>query len=249
LLNKRSKYRLEVVGGVEIEVTIKEVRAANRSELTVKLADEIERQLLEAVDKRGFASIAVSGGNTPRPLFELLSQRRLPWQQINVTLADERWVDTHSADSNELMLRETLLRNEAAKAQFIPLKNSAHTAFEGQAECQKALSCIVGPFDLIILGMGDDGHTASLFPEVSGVALDINNSDLCVAIQPVNAPHERMSLSASAILNSHKILLHIVGDNKWRVYQAATASGSTDEMPVRVVLHQQCVPVEVYWSP
>ncbi len=227
---------------------IKEVRSPNRSELTVKLADEIERQLQEAVDKRGYASIAVSGGNTPRPLFELLSHRRLPWEQITVTLADERWVDTLSADSNEYMLRETLLCNEAAKAQFIPLKNSADTAVEGQAECQTALFRIVRPFDLIILGMGDDGHTASLFPEVSGVALDINNLDLCVAIQPTNAPYERMSLSASAILNSHKILLHIVGDNKWRVYQAATASSNIDDMPVRLVLHQQCVPVEVYWS-
>ena len=230
-------------------MSIREVCAINRAELTVKLADEIEHQLQEAVNKRGYASIVVSGGNTPRPLFELLSHRRLPWQQITVTLADERWVDTLSADSNELMLRETLLCNEAAKAQFIPLKNSAPTAVEGQAECQVALSRIVGPFDLIILGMGDDGHTASLFPKVSGAALDIDNSDLCVAIQPANAPHERMSLSASAILNSHKILLHIVGDNKWRVYQAANSSGSIDEMPVRVVLHQPNVPVDVYWSP
>jgi 6-phosphogluconolactonase len=229
--------------------SINEVRAANRSELTVKLADEIERQLQAAVNKRGYASIVVSGGNTPRPLFELLSHRRLPWERITVTLADERWVDALSGDSNELMLRETLLCNEAAKAKFIPLKNSADTAVDGQAKCQSVLSRIVRPFDLIILGMGDDGHTASLFPKVSGTALDINNSDLCVAIQPVDAPHERLSLSASAILNSHKILLHIVGDNKWRVYQAATSSGSIDEMPVRVVLHQHRVPVEVYWSP
>jgi 6-phosphogluconolactonase len=249
LLDKPLKYRSKAVGGVKVAMGITEVRTSNQSELTAKLADEIEHRLREAVAERGYASMVVSGGNTPRPLFEILSRRRLPWKQITVTLADERWVEPLSVDSNEFMLRETLLRNEAAEAQFIPLKNLSNTAVEGQAECQAALTRMIRPFDLVILGMGDDGHTASLFPKVSGATLDTNKPDLCASIQPESAPYERMSLSASALLASQKIFLHIVGDNKWRVYQAAISPGNIDDMPVRLVLHQHNIPVEVYWSP
>ena len=230
-------------------MSISEVKSTTQAELTLALADFIESELGAAVAKRGKASLVVSGGSTPRPLFEMLAKRSLPWKDISVTLADERWVDISSKDSNEAMLRATLLRGLAAEATFVPLKNSAETAAEGLALCEQSIANIPLPFDLVILGMGEDGHTASLFPGVSGSALDSNQAELCAAIQPPVAPHERMSLTASAILNSRKIILHIVGDKKWQVYREASSPGLADELPVRVVLHQQQVPVDVYWSP
>ena len=230
-------------------MSISEFRSATQAELTLALADFIESELSAAVAKRGQASLVVSGGSTPKSLFEALSHKSLPWDKITITLADERWVDVSSKDSNETMIRETLLCNAAAEAIFVPLKNSAETAVEGQALCQQSVANIHLPFDLVILGMGEDGHTASLFPGVSGSALDSGKPELCAAIKPPAAPHERMSLTARAILNSQKIILHIVGDKKWQVYREASSPGLPDELPIRVVLHQAQVPVDVYWSP
>lgn len=229
-------------------MSVTEYLHSTRQELTSALADTIERELMLAVESRGDASLVVSGGSTPRPLFQAMAQRRLPWEKITVTLADERWVDTASNDSNEGMLRKTLLQAEAVRVRFVPLKNGAETALDGRDECERALAGISRPFDQVILGMGDDGHTASLFPSVSGSALDTKTTNLCAAIKPRDAPHERMSLTARALLDSRRIILHIVGDDKWRVYEKAMAPGNIDELPVRVVLRQKRVPVDVYWS-
>ncbi len=230
-------------------MSIAEICQPSPTELILTLLEEIQTSLTEAVKLRGSASLVVSGGNTPRPLFEALAQQDLPWSQITITLADERWVDTNVKDSNEAMIRQTLLNGPAAKARFIPLKNSADTASDGISACQAAIAEISLPFDLVILGMGDDGHTASLFPGVSGRALDTDGPALCASITPNTAPHQRISLTAAALLNSQKIILHIVGENKWQVYQQAKSPGAVDDMPVRVVLHQDKVPVQVFWSP
>ncbi len=230
-------------------MSITETRCSDSDQLTRVLADRVELELRSAIDSRGSASLVVSGGNTPKPLFETLSQCDLPWQKVTITLADERWVDVRSIDSNESMLRDTLLQGFAAKAHFVPLKNTAGTALDGQPECEKMVKRIALPFDLVILGMGDDGHTASLFPSVSGSALDLSTPMLCQSVIPSIAPHKRMTLTARALLNSRNILLHIVGENKWRVYTDALSSYKLDEMPVRVILHQDEVPVGVYWSP
>jgi 6-phosphogluconolactonase len=230
-------------------MSVSEFRTTTQAELTLALADFVESELSTAVAKRGQASLVVSGGSTPKPLFEALSHRSLTWDKITITLADERWVDSSSKDSNEAMIRETLLCNTAAEANFVSLKNSAETAEQGQVLCEQAIADIELPFDLVILGMGEDGHTASLFPGVAGLALDSDKPELCAAIKPSAAPHERMSLTARAILNSQKIILHIVGDKKWQVYREANSPGLADELPIRVVLHQDKVPVDVYWSP
>ncbi len=230
-------------------MSITEISKSTPAELVKALLGEIEASLSEAVKQRGLASLVVSGGNTPRALFEALSQRELPWSQITITLADERWVDISSEASNEAMVRKTLLQGPASEANFMPLKNTAETAAEGQQMCHEIFSSLPGPFDLVILGMGDDGHTASLFPGVSGSALNSNSIALCESITPPDAPHERMTLTAKALLNSRKLILHIVGDSKWQVYQNALSEGSADQMPIRIALHQDKVPVDVYWSP
>lgn len=229
-------------------MSITEIITKTQVELTQALADFVESELGHAVALRGHASLVVSGGSTPKPLLTELSQRPLPWSQITVTLADERWVDVSSKDSNEAMIREVLLRDAAAEANFIPLKNSASTAAEGLEMCEQAIAKISLPFDVVILGMGEDGHTASLFPGVSGSALNEKNSKLCAAIKPPVAPHDRLSLTASAICNSRKIILHIVGEKKWQVYLDARKAGAVDMLPIRAILHQDDTPVDVYWS-
>jgi len=230
-------------------MTISEHRMSTPEELTSRLASHIETELIMAVKARGSASLVVSGGRTPRPLLENLARRMLPWSQIYVTLADERWVDPSSNDSNEAMVRETLLHGEAVAANFIPLKNPASDPLEGQKACNDSVINMPRPFDLVVLGMGEDGHTASLFPEVAGRALDPGSVEYCLPVYPQHAPHARMSLTARAIQDSRRIVLHISGEKKWQVYQQARTAGPAEQLPIRVVLHQARVPVDVYWNP
>ncbi len=219
--------------------------------LSHALSGEIKVDLEEAIQVRGVASLIVSGGRTPMRLFEQLRAEKLDWQRIWVTLADERWVETNNAASNERLIREQLLTGAATAARFVGLKNPAATPEAGADWAWRALSRVPHPYDVIVLGMGEDGHTASLFPGSMALAraLDPSATPGCVAVNALTAPHARVSLNLAALLDARRIILHIEGEAKWQVYQKARAPGSTSEMPVRAVLQQQEVPVDVYWSP
>jgi 6-phosphogluconolactonase len=215
------------------------------------LSGEIEVDLNEAIAARGAASLVVSGGRTPRRLYEQLRTEKIDWNKVWVTLADERWVDTTSEQSNERLVRETLLTGAAAAARFVGLKNPAPTPEAGAEWATRALTRAPRPFDVVILGMGEDGHTASLFPGSLALsrALDPAAPAGCVAVNALAAPHARMSLNLAALLDARRIVLHIEGDAKWQVYLRARAPGATAELPVRAVLHQKETPVDVFWAP
>jgi 6-phosphogluconolactonase len=219
--------------------------------LSHALSGEIKVDLDEAIQVRGVASLVVSGGRTPKRVFEQLSAEKVDWKHVWITLADERWVDTTSTDSNERLVREHLLTGAAASARFVGLKNPAPTPEAGADWAWRALSRVPHPYDVIVLGMGDDGHTASLFPGSLTLAraLDPAAGPACIAVNALAAPHARVSLNLAALLDARRIILHIEGEAKWQIYQKARAAGSSNELPVRAVLHQQEVPVDVYWSP
>ncbi len=224
-------------------------------ELNRVLAAHIAERLTDAVSRRGKASIAVSGGSTPKALFGILCKQPVPWSHVTVTLADERWVEPAHKDSNEKLVRDHLLKDRARAARFLPLKNPAPTADQGLRRCEKDLARLDGPLDILILGMGDDGHTASLFPGAkeleAGLDLKDNAAD-CLVVNPPEAPYQRVSLSLKRLLHSREIILHITGENKLRVYRDALSTNDAPairEKPVRAVLHQIRVPVAVYWAP
>ena len=215
------------------------------------LSGEIEVDLGEAIAARGAASLVVSGGRTPKRLYEQLRTEKLDWAKVWVTLADERWVETTSELSNERLVRETLLTGAAAAARFVGLKNPAATPEAGAEWATRALTRAPRPFDVVVLGMGEDGHTASLFPGSLALsrALDPSAPPGCVAVNALAAPHARMSLNLAALLDSRRIILHFEGEAKWQVYLRARAPGAAAELPVRAVLHQKETPVDVFWSP
>jgi len=215
------------------------------------LSGEIKVDLEEAIQVRGSASLVVSGGRTPHKLYEQLSGEKVDWQRVWITLADERWVDTNDAASNERLIRDRLLRDLAAPARFVGLKNPAPTPEAGADWAWRALSRVPHPYDVIVLGMGDDGHTASLFPGSLALAraLDATAAPGCIAVNALMAPHARVSLNLAALLDARRIIVLIEGGSKWQIYQKARASGSATELPIRAVLHQQEVPVDVFWSP
>lgn len=227
-----------------------ERRFDDREALATAMAAHIAALLRAALDDRHAASLVVSGGSTPAPMFRALSSADLPWSRVTVTLADERWVPADADDSNERLVRRALLQGPAAAASFVGLKSPAATPEAGMAETERALREVSRPFDVMVLGMGDDGHTASLFPGTSelAAALDPTGRALCAPVRP-HGLQPRMTMTLPTILNSRHILLLIAGQGKWNVYEQAVAGADDAEMPIRAVLRQARTPIEVYWAP
>jgi len=223
--------------------------SSNNSEsLASDLCQCIGEILTEAIRKRGRASIAVSGGTTPIALFKEFSLLSIDWTKIDLTLVDERWVDSKNANSNELLVRTHLIKNKADKVNFIPLKNDSKTAKEGQIYSEKMLRKIRLPFDTVVLGMGSDGHTASLFPcsvELSE-AMNLNNSNYLISTSPKTAPYQRLSLTARVIFDSKNIFLHLNGSSKLDTLESAMEYRDASKMPICAFLEKG---LTIYWSP
>jgi 6-phosphogluconolactonase len=220
----------------------------DKSALHEALEARVAGELRKAIETRGSATLAVSGGSTPKPLFERLAHAELPWEKVTVTLVDERWVDPASEASNEHLVRSLLLQDNAAKAAFVGLKTGDATPEAGTAECEARLKNLPSVPDVVLLGMGNDGHTASLFPRAPELKNLLKGDALCGALRPSHAPHPRMTMSLPMLLQSRLLLLHIEGEEKYAVYRNALADSDIAEMPVRALLLQEETPLEVYYA-
>jgi 6-phosphogluconolactonase len=225
------------------------VEFENTSALDIELSAKVAKLLIADIADTGSASLVVSGGRTPMGFFHLLSQQMLDWSKVSITLADDRWVDADHADSNEKLVRANLLINEAHQATFIGLKNSAADAIVGEPEAEQALAA-VGKFTVLILGMGDDGHTASLFPGADALALglDMDSGRTCIGVTPTAAPHQRISMTLPRLLDSQQIIIHISGAGKQQVLEQAQAGDDVKALPIRAILNQQQAPLAIYWA-
>jgi 6-phosphogluconolactonase len=215
------------------------------------LSARIGAALDAAIGARGLASLVVSGGRSPVRLFELLRTQPIDWKRICIALADERWVEPSEAASNERLVRDVLLQDRAAAASFLGLKNAAPTPDLGAVSAWETFARVPRPFDATLLGMGEDGHTASLFAGSPNLHRALNPAAVagCVGMWAPAPPQPRLSLNLTALLDSRRIVLLIAGDAKWRRYEAACAPGPADEMPVRGLLRAISAPLEVCWSP
>jgi 6-phosphogluconolactonase len=229
---------------------------SDRSSLFSAMADECESILSNAILENNSATMLVSGGNTPLPLYQQLSASDLPWSKVNVALVDERWVEEDHPGSNAAFIENNLLQNRAKEAVFVKMKTAADTAAQGLILCEKSYLKLPRPFDLTILGMGGDGHTASLFPYSKGleIALDRENENLCAAIEAIQSEvtgplTERMSLTFSGLMKSRQLHLLITGEEKLEVYRRALSHLQGNLMPISAILHQYEIPVIVYWAP
>ncbi|GGB94141.1 6-phosphogluconolactonase [Marinobacterium zhoushanense] len=240
---------LELYPGLNQPLEFKQF--AEREELERDLCARICKLLQAGIENRGEAALVVSGGRTPAGLFQRLSEQPLEWSKVLVTLADERWVDHQHQDSNERSVRSHLLQNCAAAARFLPLVNAETTPHDGQSETELLLSMLPERVDAVILGMGEDGHTASFFPAAPELAqaLDPQPASDCVAVTPPEAPWKRMTLTLPRLLASGEIIVHLCGEAKLPVLQQALEDGAIEEMPIRSVLRQKSTPVVIYWAP
>lgn len=210
--------------------------------LTQQLTERVGNILSAAVAERGQGYLVVSGGRTPISFFEQLAQQELPWAQITVLLADDRWLPISHEGSNEGLVRKHLLQHHAASATLVSLLTAHDTPAEGLAELNEKLANLPR-FDVVILGMGEDGHTASLFPESRQLAEDMSTDNAAVAVTPLYAPYERVSLSKSRLLNTQHLFFHLVGSAKATVLAQALRENS--QLPASAFLQQNQVPVEV----
>ncbi|MDX3775402.1 6-phosphogluconolactonase [Chromatiaceae bacterium AAb-1] len=218
--------------------------------LNHEFAEKLQTLIRAAIAERGQAWLVVSGGKTPQALFNTLSKTDLAWQHVTVLLADDRWLPESHKDSNEGLVKASLLQNNAAAARFISLYDAkADSAFDGAAGIQKRLADLP-VFDAVILGMGEDGHTASLFPCSAQLADGLaDNAPAALAVKPETAPYERISLSRPRLLNSRQVFLHLVGENKLSVLNNAMADTDVSRMPVRAFLHHPQTDVCVMYAP
>ena len=215
------------------------------------LADAVAQNLRDTLATQPRATLAVSGGKSPIAFFQALSQQDLDWARVNITLVDERIVPTRHADSNTNLVRQYLLQNCAAAAQWLPMIDDA--ASEGSlkntaAAVEFALRHYTQP-DVLVLGMGGDGHTASIFPQAPQFA-DAVRPDYpqpLLHTSPITAPHERISMTLAAIEATPHIYLAIAGADKRRVYDAA-AQAQSAQYPISYVLHSQKVNAHVIYN-
>ena len=226
-------------------------RFDSRETLDQELARFAAQTLAEAIETRGHGYLVVSGGSTPIGFFQTLSQNQtLDWSKVTVTLADERWVAPDHADSNEALVYENLLQNAAASVQFASLYSGDETPEIGAATLDAKFSALP-TFDLVILGMGGDAHTASLFPNTPALTqgLDPQSPHALIAVHPTTAPHARISMTLARLLRTQNLVLHITGANKSEVFEQAIAPEShAADMPIRAVALQQQTPLQIYYA-
>lgn len=199
-------------------------------------------------------SCLLSGGSTPRSLYEQLGRAALPWQRITPALVDERLVPVAHSASNEGMLRTIFRHNEPFLARLQGMYGSAGDAAAMQADCERRYNALPQPWSFCLLGMGSDGHTASWFPGAAGLPAALSGNQLCQAItaQPseVTGAHtQRLSLTLAALRRARRLILYFTGPAKWQVYQRALHCHDAAKLPVAAVLQQAAVPVEVFYHP
>lgn len=231
-------------------MTVKRHDYASKDQLAEALCAGVAASLAGGIATRGSATLAVSGGSTPRRFFEHLSQAEIDWKSVTVTLVDERWVPPTDERSNERLVRETLLQGRASAARFEPLFVDGPSADEAEADVSRRLGALPRPFDAVVLGMGSDGHTASFFPggDRLAEALDLARHEAAIPMRAPGAGEPRMTLTLSRMADAALLAVHIEGDEKRQVLEQALAGTDTAGMPVRAVFALQR-PIEIFWAP
>ena len=217
------------------------------SELGAALAARVAEDLVNAIRDRGHASLAVPGGTTPVAFLRALGRIDLPWDRVTATLTDERWVPTDNARSNQRTLAETLFQGRAAAARFVPLYSCANEPALGLPAVAAALEEAL-PLDVCVLGMGNDMHTASLFPDSPDLARALAPEDGApvLAVTAPGAPEPRITLTGPVLAGAARLYLLIRGTAKRAALAQAIATGDPQRAPIRAILDAAAAPLVFY---
>jgi 6-phosphogluconolactonase len=230
------------------------VHTASSNTINELLAGDIAQRLAAAIQARGFAVLSVSGGKSPVALFEALRRHPIDWSRVRITLVDERCVPNTHPDSNALLVQTHLLQEQARAARLVPMVSDTTEPLAPPRLLAQAASLALeaaGTTDVLVLGMGADGHTASLFPQALNLseALDRHNPQACIAIElaqpPANAPYQRLTQPLAQLLRARHIVLPLSGADKLATLRQAWDRVSP-HYPISHVLHQPETPVALW---
>jgi len=234
---------------LEFPAGLKTSEFDNPEALAGALADHVAERLSAAIahNPHGVATLVVSGGKSPIAFFQALAQKPIQWSKVCISLADERWVPTEHADSNAGLLKRYLFQGPAAQAGFFSLYRPTTTLDEAAAATDEALKELP-KIDVLVLGMGDDGHTASLFPNSPNLAeaLDLDSTHRCLPMLAPSIPHQRLTMTRALLASATTPILSISGQAKLETLRKALAGDDLSEMPVRAFLNPS---LEIYWCP
>ncbi|WP_434518013.1 6-phosphogluconolactonase [Pseudomonas sp. NFX1] len=235
------------ISELQLPAAVKAHELADGKALAATLARDVAERLRAAIAAKGQACVVLSGGRSPVPFLERLAAEALDWSKVTVSLADERWVPVEHADSNAGLLARHLLKGAAAKARFIGLYQQAENLELAAANADQALADLPA-IDVLVLGMGDDGHTASLFPSSPKLddGLAASSPRRCLPMLAPSVPHQRLSMTRALLASAGFIALAVQGPNKLATLRAALAGNDLTEMPIRAFLHD---PLDIYWCP
>ena len=224
----------------------------NREAMADAAASFVADTLRQSIAMRGHAGLIVTGGHTPGGIYDRLAQSRIAWPRVTVTLTDDRFVPPDDPDSNEGLVRRRLLRAEAAEAKFVPLMHEGVAIEAAALEADRALAKINWPVDLACLGMGEDGHIASLFPGNVSLAAGLNPGTVrrCIAVQAgaPAPPQARLSLTLNALTDARAIAIVTTGAKKRTVFEAAQ-NGERNDLPIAHLLRAGRALIRFYWAP
>jgi 6-phosphogluconolactonase len=221
-------------------------RFSTSSELAAAAADAVAQALSAALAERGRAGFIGTGGRSPGPMYDRLARAPLAWGSVTVSLSDDRFVPPDDPRSNEGLVRARLLTGPAAAARFEPLR-AAEASPEAAAAAAEPRLAALSPYDALVLGMGEDGHVASLFPIDPRLAelMDPRGSAFVAAVPAGlgDPPVARITLTLKALLSARVILVLISGVPKRTIIE------SRKGLPVHALLEQAKAPVRVFWTP
>jgi len=221
------------------------------------LADAMVEQINHCFDTQGSAVIALSGGSTPKPLFKALAARDVDWSKVVVTLVDERWVNESHDLSNAAFLKQWFIEPLSTRPTFVPLYQNGELTDKIKQQilsnyCSLTDSVEAKPraFDIVVLGMGGDGHTASFFPDAENVEqlVDQNSPDYLLSCESASTQVPRITWSLPMLLNTDFLALHFTGSNKKAVFEQAQQTGPHSELPIRSAIFQDKTRLQVYYS-
>ena len=227
---------------------LQEHACANTAAQARQLAEAVAAQLRHAIATRGHALLAVSGGKSPIALFEHLRQQPLDWTSVTVLLADERCVPHTHPDSNTALVRQHLLQDGAAAATFVTFFDALDAIDTLAATANQRLAALHWPLDVAVLGMGEDGHTASLFPAAPGLDTALHTTARVAWVRPDaigHAPHPRLTLTLPTLQAARQLHLSLAGPAKQAVYRQALAQPDA-ALPVSLLLHRPAHPFSVW---
>lgn len=226
----------------------------SRQEMAETLTVQITQTLTFALEAHGHASIAVSGGSTPQMLYEMLGEQDLDWSKVTILLVDDRWVEPGRAGSNESFVRKTLLSGRASIANFVGLKTMGDTPQDGLDAARQRVAAVSFPLDVVVLGLGADGHTASWFPNATGLSEAIaphgeHVTAIDAAQSQITGPFtRRITLTRTAFADAGSIHVMFSGAKKRKTWMTAQGPGRVEQMPIRALIRDPNIALNAHWS-